>query len=676
MLMFMAPCRGIAKAQSDDRGACGSAPALASAADAACAAAVGAPCSLVGAVRRRPKARFVAWRIPAVRRALAIVLVLAGALPTPRASGEMEPLARVDFGYPGELTVQDNVDIVVGYFSIELRIPIGSIGDFASCIRSTVAGVGSVYAPVRLQMWQTLSTFSLTPVKLNVNYYLLPYWPASETAAKLAALRQGITFAQLLRWQVHQNSRLPGNIVIGRIVFSQPRIIRKVVIRPLVPPGPSEEEVKAGGGKGGETWIAQVKTQAQKWAQAQATSEGELADTVAAMESLCRNATTACDCSALSTCTWVPYEKGYWCVSEDLATSDDGDGVTCSKCPTQEKCPNNPDRMCASQWDPCACSSSRAECYWNTSSSSCFARNSNESTSCYVCSRQDQCGPPKVVAFDPPSRDARVERNGNVSDRFVRIIFDRPVYYAGASGGVLLVCEGDTDPRVPPQKSLKIDDAMLQVELAMVPVQGGNVTCGLSLAEGLVKDGEGVLFLGMRASEYLITMGDTADPRVELTKPKNNARNIDPAITVLINFTEPVKLTEQFSAKVYSLEDASDGQVLGGVAASLNASDSRMSIVDDFQLAIDMDGLLEPYRSYSLQLAPGCVVDSSGNRFGGLDAGLYAFDTGASQKFTGAGSSGPRRPTVILYNSAPRRFSSSLLAIFKFLSLGLLATLA
>jgi len=544
-----------------------------------------------------------------------VSLVALASLPSAECQG-MGPLAgnveepSMDFGYPGDQSYSTTAVIVKGNFVCWLGMPVGFVREMSTPIRQMLASVGVVSTPIQLQMYSELSNRSLAPVRLSVDYYVFPHGTAADTVRRLKALMYGNTMQELLQLECDRSSGTARHhVYVGEVQMEEPMTTSRTILRPYRLQDPTTTQAPGiGDGIGGDS------------GEVLGTGTGGRAYSAGN----CEEAETACGCATMGFCAWVKRDSddGYNCEVPSDFQSD----VSCVHCPTQDGCGFDQSGLCISQIDTCACASSigtDGPCYWNDTNFGCMDAPSNDTvSSCFACSTQSHCGPPELASVAPPQNTWIQRRTG----RYIKLTFDRPMWYKGVQGDVRFQCEGNDEPFPIMMSGLGISGAVLTIDATSVS-NPRNATCGLLVGDMTLRDMGHVNYPGMMGGQYSFMLGDTIDPRLSSYDPATAAKDWNGQVITLI-FNEPMVFGAEFSASFYSLKDTSgDGMSINMQVADAAELKSRTTIVDN-RIFINLKDLLEAETGYALELAPGTTIDTSGNQFDGVMLGAYVFTTG------------------------------------------------
>jgi len=502
----------------------------------------------------------------------------------------------LDFGFPGEATLEANTKIITGELIVKVPLHWYNIAYFAVSVRNALASVAVVSTPVVLQTFQFMRNFGINPAELHMTYYVLPHGASAVTVKdRIASAAASGTFRQLLAWQTSQDKHTAHiDVDTWEVELGEPETKSAVVMRPIriPPPPPSQTEALA----------------------------EALVNSGSAVR--CPSAETGCLCAAMKGCAWLPRDTGdaFHCVdAEDASAPTD---VPCIHCAVQSKCPKDPVRMCEAQLSPCSCAMSIGDCFWDNATLTCTQRHV-EYTTCRDCSRQDHCGAPSVVSISPAAGSLL----GEPPSRELEVTFDRMVQYTGMDGDLLFQCWSDDQMiiqhRPVPESSLEIQGHVLRIDAAGVQ-NTKPLVCNLLINEGAVRDADGLWYEGMMSGEqYQFTLGDTIAPSLSTSVPKHGEDLTSFPLTLQLNFSEHVRLSSSFFAELVVQEGGASR-----VLATFEGPNAEGVEVTDSLLAFDLLSVKDrgvAGSGYSLVIPSGALTDTVGNPFAGFELGAFSF---------------------------------------------------
>jgi hypothetical protein len=160
--------------------------------------------------------------------------------------------------------------------------------------------------------------------------------------------------------------------------------------------------------------------------------------------------------------------------------------------------------------------------------------------------------------------------------------------------------------------------------------------CFLVIGVDAVEDIGGVDFLGLHVGTHVVGMQDTVAPQIVDFEPKNGDVDQKLDLEVSFLFDDDINVGFDLRAVLYALGGSTEESFRNNasVPAELGTADKIVGVItfdeNAFRLqsvTLNLGGLLEHDRLYTLALAPNSAKDLAGNSFAGLDFGTYVFRT-------------------------------------------------
>eukprot|EP00439_Symbiodinium_sp_Y106_P084068 s1993_g24.t2 len=338
-----------------------------------------------------------------------------------------------------------------------------------------------------------------------------------------------------------------------------------------------------------------------------------------------------CVCAALTNCEWVTSVSG---VPRCVYTSRPG--VPCEACPNQPQCVITPEKECEMKSTPCACVLRGGGCNWDMATSRCYF-DVTASTACIACSRQGFCSLPAVRSKQPENLALMGQEEVGW---FINVTFDRDIEFLrlGLGSGIMLQCRsnrpGDWAPTFELEYGqLVIDGSMLHINVRGLP-NDERRDCDLVIANNAVRDSQDRLpFNGLEDNVIFVTLPDGIPPEVVSFEPANSARGVSLATTVHFHFNENVRFYSIGYLELYILGGNRTDRAADIKIAEISVWDEAVAIDRDNRniMHVQLTGLLSTSTYYSLTIPPQTISDISSNPFGGIDRGVYIFQTGAEE---------------------------------------------
>lgn len=321
-------------------------------------------------------------------------------------------------------------------------------------------------------------------------------------------------------------------------------------------------------------------------------------------------------------------------------------GVDCFLCPEQDFCPT---RTCAVESTPCRCTALKA-CRWETESNSCTLR-IDAGTPCSACPTQEGCNynPVRALSFQPPQGSTYGGERVVIS-----VTFNVPVAWCDISRtAASFWCQGSASTWEVARKYLSLDREKLEVDVSHVAQElsrTGTRKCGLIIASGTVCDEQLVPFAGLLQGDYDFSLGDEVLPAIVAYNPPHSATGVVLNGAIKLTFSEPIKAgANHLMVRLSRLETDNSGTSTAVESATLPLRPPQV-LVEDVTLTVQLDGIIQPGRLYTLELPEGVVMDLVGNEFSGLPAHRYTFraSTGAVRTVAPSGDDSPPVVGIVL----------------------------
>jgi len=317
-------------------------------------------------------------------------------------------------------------------------------------------------------------------------------------------------------------------------------------------------------------------------------------------------------------------------------------GVDCFLCPDQDHCPT---RTCALEATACGCAALQ-ECRWETETNSCTMR-IGAGTPCSACPTQEGCNynPVRALSFQP--RQGSTHGGEKV---VISITFNVPLAWCDFSGpAVRFWCQGSASIWQVSREHLSLDRERLKADVSHVAQElsrTGTRTCGLIIASGAVCDEQLVSFSGLPKGDYEFNLRDGILPTIVAYNPRHSATGVALNGAVKLTFSEPIKAgADHLQVRLSRLETDRSGTSIA-VETELLPLQRPQVFVEDATLTVQLDGIVQPGRLYTLELPAGLVVDLAGNEFSGLPAQRYTFRASTGAVRTAAPSADNSPPIV------------------------------
>ncbi|CAE7660836.1 menB [Symbiodinium microadriaticum] len=338
-----------------------------------------------------------------------------------------------------------------------------------------------------------------------------------------------------------------------------------------------------------------------------------------------------CVCAALSNCEWVTSVSG---VPRCVYTSRPG--VPCEACPNQPRCVITPEKECEMKSTPCACVLRGGGCNWDMATSRCYF-DVTASTACIACSRQGFCSLPAVRSKQPENLALMGQEEVGW---FINVTFDRDIEFLrlGLGSGVMLQCRSNRPGDWPPTFELEYGQLVIEGSILHINVRGlpndERRDCDLVIANNAVRDSQDRLpFDGLENNVIFVTLPDGIPPEVVSFEPANSARGVSLATKVHFHFNENIRFYSIGYLELYILGGNRTDRAADIKIAEISVWDEAVAIDRDNRniLHVQLTGLLSTSTYYSLTIPPQTISDISNNPFGGIDRGVYIFQTGAEE---------------------------------------------
>ncbi|CAE7299679.1 menB, partial [Symbiodinium necroappetens] len=573
--------------------------------------------------------------LPWILRIFLVATLLAPC--TGQDDGEQEAEA-IDFSLPGEGTVNSVEEVVSGVFLIygEMDADLLTTGDLDIVVTETVGKVCKNFerssgAPTLTKMFVDVRTVGQTRLGMNYTWQMLPpieagkdcinrlamvsFGPKEPPFDKFPAPPIRALFEAEMR--LHPPTRFLNitgwTLSLQNMSCDERQVIKHWNHSRSIDVFPTEEPECLG-------------TDSVTW---EPNLEGEFdLNEVGGCDLAGSN---PCVCAALSNCEWVTSVSG---VPRCVYTSRPG--VPCEACPNQPQCVITPEKECEMKSTPCACVLRGGGCNWDMATSRCYF-DVTASTACIACSRQGFCSLPAVRSKQPENLALMGQEEVGW---FINVTFNRDIEFLrlGLGSGVMLQCRSNRPGDWPPTFELEYGQLVIEGSILHINVRGlpndERRDCDLVIANNAVRDSQDRLpFDGLENNVIFVTLPDGIPPEVVSFEPANSARGVSLATKVHFHFNENIRFYSIGYLELYILGGNRTDRAADIKIAEISVWDEAVAIDRDNRniLHVQLTGLLSTSTYYSLTIPPQTISDISNNPFGGIDRGVYIFQTGAEE---------------------------------------------
>lgn len=513
----------------------------------------------------------------------------------------------LDFSRPGEDSVEDEGEVIMGNIRIEGKFEEAFMDDVAENAKNTIIKVCYCDHPlcdadtqprIYWRMRVDIETFGTANIGLFIDYYvqaplgangecseslaIAGYGPEVPPYGVVAAPAYRIMFEQMMASNVKTFAMDPYD---WRVVLPLPscvtrRFLRKAV-QPTAPPPEDPNAPEKSCGNFSESGMDSARALTDK--HVEWVSPG----------SLCEFAKSGCTCMVIPGCAYVNATSGgKRCISQPTNPY-----VLCQDCPTMAQCPIDPADLCASKVAPCECAltttASREGCRWTEATQTCriMVKSSLgfyddvERTSCKECPLQWHCNLPAQEGEISPR--AGLVLPSDEAGSMINVTFDRQMRLQRIPGtqyinfnAVAFYC------RRPPPSLPKVHDVPANRLRWLNTSAGGRdqfmlnsgfgnileidvngtlnaaiVDCDLVISGKAIEDLDSVPFLGMgttQANRYSFAFADTLGPEVAELFPKNGASGVSVDSEITIVFDEEIRPSTNNEVVIYGFGGAAE----------------------------------------------------------------------------------------------------------------------